>query len=212
MMKRMILTAALTVGLFVGAMGTAEAKTDRMMVVGDSITARYNDKPGDPMRGWWSRLAAKQNMRVSTSAISGTGFINKGSGCSQRNYLQRINSIAKTRPKVLIIEGGRNDFHLCQDRMSKGEIDRGVARYFNKVNKIVKRYRIKKVYVVTVWGTKFSKDKTRVTAIVGKHAKRSGYPYKVITLGNSMTVDGTHPNRAGNVKMYRLMNNFVRRG
>ncbi len=25
-----------------------------IVVVGDSITARYNDRPGDAMQGWWS--------------------------------------------------------------------------------------------------------------------------------------------------------------
>ena len=210
MMKQMIAIAALTVGFTAGSMTAAEARDNRMTVVGDSITARYNDNPGDPDRGWWSRLGAKHGMRVTTSAISGTGFINKGSACSHNNYLQRISEVAKSRPDVLIVEGGRNDFHKCGKRLSKKQIKRGVDKYFDSLDRIVKRNKIKRVYVVTIWGTNFSKHRPRVTKIVKARAAESGYPFKAITLGNSMTVDKTHPNTRGNVKIYRQMNRFIK--
>jgi len=202
-MKRIITALALTTGLVLGMAGPADAaKRDTLTVMGDSISAWYNDKPGDASQAWWSMLARNERMNANVSAIGGTGMINKGPGCGYSTYSQRMKDIKKSTD-TLYIEGGRNDFHLCGDVLTKRQIKSGIAKYFKSLDKTVKKYRIKDVKVVTIWGSKFKNHRDRVVPFVKRYAERYGYDFKLINLKRSETTDGTHPNRRGSVKIYK---------
>lgn len=203
MMKRMIAALFLTTGLVAGSMTTAEAKSrDTLTVMGDSISAWYNDTPGDSMQAWWSMLGRRESMKTNVSAIGGTGMINKGPGCTKTTYGQRMRDIRKSTD-ILIVEGGRNDFHLCGNVLTKREIKAGVARYFKSLNKTVRKYKIKNVKVVTIWGHNLKNQRDRVAPFVKRYAERYGYDFKLVNLKRSETTDGTHPNRKGSVKIYK---------
>ena len=70
------LVIALVMGPFVawqGAQGDGTRPVSRLaphgiVVVGDSITARYNDEPGDPDQGWWSVTGRRFDADVRTYA------------------------------------------------------------------------------------------------------------------------------------------------
>ena len=53
----------------------ASAGGPTVAVIGDSITARYHDQPGDARPGWWSVVGRNYRVHVTTSAPSGSGFV-----------------------------------------------------------------------------------------------------------------------------------------
>jgi len=216
MMKRMIVTAALATAMLFGAMSAPASAKDgpNLHVVGDSITAWYNDAKGHPMRGWWSMLAERKGMAATTSAIGGTGFLRPCNGAGQRrtNFRERLGAVRRANADVLIVEGGRNDWRACNGkRYSDKQIRQGVNRYFKSLRTVVRQERISKVYVTTVWGSRDHRNRDRIAPVVKRYAERYGFKFKQINLTRSQTLDGTHPNERGNRKIAKIMRKIVKR-
>lgn len=205
--------ASLLVVIMVGLAGSAatflshaDTTTKTMFVFGDSITARYNNTAGSSNQGWWSMAAAKINLTPVTSAISGTGFIRKGYDCTAPNYGGRLaNATVKKQvanAKIVVIEGGRNDYHMClADKSSaytdKATVDDWSRRFFDGVKR--NHPDTSSIYVLTPWGPALSQYNW-IVPIVKQQAIAHGFHWVDTTgvLTASNTVDGTHPNLQGN--------------
>ena len=92
----------------------SEVAPDGIVVVGDSITARYDDVPGSERQGWWSMVARHVDAPVETYAQSGSGYLRRGGLCNGTTFDQREKALEGS-PSILIIEGGRNDWAVCRD-------------------------------------------------------------------------------------------------
>ncbi|TCI99417.1 SGNH/GDSL hydrolase family protein [Aeromicrobium sp. IC_218] len=186
-----------------------------LVIQGDSITSQFNDRVGDPQRGWWSFLAQSKNARVLTDAVGGTGFAKRaaanGVGCVTPSFRERLGRVAAMRPDTLIVEGGRNDWWDCGvGALTPEQIDANVAAYFADLQKVVRSAGIDRVHVVTVWGTGDVVGRAPVVAAVQAHARLAGYPFTMIDLVQKETRDGTHPNAAGNQRIYRTLAPLVK--
>lgn len=60
-----------------------------IVVVGDSITALYDDEPGSPAQGWWSFVGRRFNVDVTTYAQSGSGYLRLGDLCTGDRFIDR---------------------------------------------------------------------------------------------------------------------------
>src|SRR5215212_4779994 len=81
-----------------------------IVVVGDSITARYNDEPGSADQGWWSVTGHHFHATVTRYAQSGSGYLRPGHACTGNTFIDRPEAYAGPAPSLLIVEGGRNDW------------------------------------------------------------------------------------------------------
>ena len=189
----------------------------KMVVIGDSITARYNAVPGDANEGWWSMLARKNGYDVVPLGESGSGVLRFGNGCAGTRYFERLPKALAQSPDMLIIEGGRNDFTKC---VEFGNTDAGVERV--SADYIEKRWNIfldnvkaqkaakTQVWVMTPWGTKFDSDRDVVYPIVKQATLDHGFGWVGLSpLPDDRTVDGTHPNYEGNRYIYIKAHNTI---
>jgi len=187
-----------------------------MVVIGDSITARYNATPGDPNEGWWSMLARKAGYDVIPLGESGSGVLKFGNGCSGTRFFERLPRALSYSPDILIIEGGRNDAWKCVDPGSSTAIEDASADYIAKRWDLfldnVKAQKAAKtqVWVMTPWGTKFTPERSMVYPIVKEATLAHGFGWVGLSeLPDDRTVDGTHPNYEGNryiyIKAYNTM-------
>ncbi len=124
--------AALLIAPFIawqGATGDERVPVSRLaphgiVVVGDSITARYNDEPGDADQGWWSITGDHFDAKVTRYAQSGSGYLRPGHVCTGNTFIDRPDAYAGDAPSLLIVEGGRNDWATCED----GQLRHGAGR------------------------------------------------------------------------------------
>lgn len=241
---------------------TAEvAPKPTILVVGDSITARYNDTAGSPERGWWSFVGERLGANVVTAAQSGTGVIARGGStqCALRSKnpyttvgYRLTRSVKAVKPDAIIIASGANDWRRCADVTKKTKV---VTKVKQKVKvkyksngkvktKIVTKTVNKVTYKTTVTGTTVKNsndyirarmrsflaqvkiditaakipasqvafmmprgpalraDRDRVAVIMMDEVKRAGFSWVDVGLTTQAnTVDGTHPNLAGNVEI-----------
>ena len=189
------------------SVAVSKVAPDGIIVVGDSITARYNDKPGDPMQGWWSMLGHQLGAQVTTYAQSGSGYLRPGhdgreGACQGTRFIDRDQVFNGPPPSMVIIEGGRNDWSRC----SKGRyvtasdtvIRRAVDTYLDALQTFLPRS-TRIIVMGPPWGPQDPLDGLRVTSIVEAAAKQHGLQF-VSTSGDltpSRVLDGKHPNRAG---------------
>ncbi len=183
----------------------------RMFVVGDSMTARGSATMGSKSVGWWKRVAVRLNMDVATSAQSGSGFIRRGGiGCRGTTFTDRLRAIAKADPDVLVIAGGRNDFRQChvgraETLLTARQSQKGIETYMARVAALAKQLRIPRsnVYIATPWGYTLQSKRTVIARYVRQSAKAHGFKFiDLPPLARKETVDGTHPNYAGNRRLY----------
>src|SRR4051794_41117924 len=107
------LAMLLAVGPFLlwqGAQGGQTTSTSTLaphgiIVVGDSITARYNDSPGDDQQAWWSFVGRRFNADVTTYAQSGSGYLRPGRRCTGNRFIDRTEAYSGAAPSLLIVEG-----------------------------------------------------------------------------------------------------------
>jgi len=222
-MRRLIAPALLASALVVGAtVAPAEAReaypvrtTDRgahapvIGVQGDSISEVYNDRRGDAMRAWWSILGEKKRATVKVDAIGGSGFGIRGKTCTQPSFRERLGRVRKMRADVLVVEGGRNDANGCKAGVrgwaTKREQRDRIRLYFRDLRRTVKASKIKRVYVVTVWGPKDRDRRDTVVRFTKRYAERAGFRFKLVKLRQSETYDGVHPNYRGSVKIAKRL-------
>ena len=208
--------AALLVAPFIawqGATGDESVTVSRIaprgiVVVGDSITARYNDEPGDEKQGWWSITGDHFHAKVTRYAQSGSGYLRPGLDCTGNRFIDRPDAYAGTAPSLLIVEGGRNDWAACEDGQfvtaPDDMIEHAVDRYLDTLQTFLpKSTRI--VVLGPPWGPLDRADGLRVTAIIRAQAEQHGIEF--ISTRGALTadrvIDGVHPNRQGSLAIAR---------
>ncbi|MBC7633649.1 SGNH/GDSL hydrolase family protein [Aeromicrobium sp.] len=196
-----------------GAQGGEQASVSALaplgiVVVGDSITARYNDTPGDLRQGWWSIVGRRFGAHVTTYAQSGSGYLRSGHGpagpCSGDRLIDRDAAFTGPPPSMLIIEAGRNDWSFCRrGRYVEAPdimIDRAVNRYLD----VLQTFLPSSTRIIVMgppWGPLDQIDGLRITMIIKDAATRHGLQFIDTrgTLTTARVLDGVHPNRAGSV-------------
>jgi lysophospholipase L1-like esterase len=208
--------AALLIAPFIawqGATGDERVAVSRIaprgiVVVGDSITARYNDEPGDQRQGWWSITGDHFHAQVTRYAQSGSGYLRPGLACTGNRFIDRPDAYAGQAPSLLIVEGGRNDWAACEDgqfvKASDDMIEHAVDRYLDTLQTFLpKSTRI--VVLGPPWGPLDRADGARVTAIIRSQAEQHGIEF--ISTRGALTadrvIDGVHPNRQGSLAIAR---------
>ena len=186
----------------------SDVAPDGIVVVGDSITARYNDTPGDAVQCWWSVTARRFDAKVRTYAQSGSGYLRPGHRCTGDRFVDRPRAFTGDAPSILIVEGGRNDWARCVDgafvQSTDAEVRHAVATYLD----VLQTYLPATTRIVVVgppWGPLDRAEGRRVTAVIRSEARAHGIQY--IGTGGALTsdrvVDGVHPNRAGSLAIAR---------
>ncbi|CAN5339314.1 hypothetical protein BH09ACT10_BH09ACT10_15920 [soil metagenome] len=171
-------------------------------VVGDSITASYNDHAGDERQGWWSMVGRRYSADVTTYAEPGSGYLRRGNDCRGTRFYERPLALLTRSPDVMIIEGGRNDWLDCRRGnyviSSTREVRRAVDRYLDDVRMLVKSS-TRIIVLGPVWGPRDAGHEARIRAIVERAAAAHGMEFVDTSnvLNPSRVLDGTHPNRAG---------------
>lgn len=219
------LVAALLLAPFIawqGATGDARVTVSRLaprgiVVVGDSITARYNDKPGDARQGWWSMTGQHFHAEVTTYAQSGSGYLRAGSACEGDTFIDRSEAYAGAAPSVFVVEGGRNDWSICRDgryvTAPDNVIDHAVDRYLDALRTFLPRS-TRVVIVGPPWGPLDPMNGLRVSAIIEAQAQRHHMMF-VSTRGaltRERVFDSVHPNRRGSLAIARRVIRALERG
>lgn len=174
-----------------------------IVVVGDSITAEYNDDAGDELEGWWSMVGRHFGAHVTTHAQTGSGYLRQGLACNGNRFLDRPEAFRDTAPSLFLVEGGRNDWASCIEghhvEASGPEIARAVDHYLDVLQANLPRT-TRIVVLGPPWGTLDQVSRRKLTAIVYRAARSHGVQY-VSTMGTldrrERLLDGVHPNRAG---------------
>jgi len=90
-----------------GGMVRTGGGKDPAVIMGDSYTAsEHLDNRTD---GWAYKLAAAEHWDARVAGIGSTGFVNQGP-CGTDVYANRISKVLKSEPKVLVVQGGLNDW------------------------------------------------------------------------------------------------------
>lgn len=182
---------------------TSQVAPNGIVVVGDSITARYNDSPGHDEQGWWSVVGQHYGADVRVYAQSGSGYLRPGRSCTGDRFGDRLWAFTGTPPSIFLIEGGRNDWATCVDGRfvpaTDEQISTAVAQYMDMVEAAMPVQT--RVLVLAPWGPKQAAESVRVTAIIRAAAIERGFEFieTAGTLGPDAVTDGTHPNRAGSL-------------
>jgi hypothetical protein len=190
-----------------------------LMVIGDSIARAYDDQPGSVRQGFWSMVADEIDAQPKLAAQGGAGFVKPGlSRCKGRTFAQQL-----TRPKVrhlvanagaVIIEGGRNDTRTCHRRgfadVTTEQLRAAVETFMDEIA-LLRRHSTGCTLVVTPWGPKGEKQRSRITPVIRRAARSHGFDFigTAGLLNQANTIDGIHPQRAGNVA---LTKKILRRG
>ncbi|MCL3818086.1 SGNH/GDSL hydrolase family protein [Aeromicrobium wangtongii] len=179
-----------------------------IVVVGDSITARYNNTPGDPGQAWWSVTGRHFDATVRTYAQSGSGYLRPGHRCSGNRFIDRPDAFTGDAPSILIVEGGRNDWAKCVDGRfvpsTNAEIRHAVATYLTTLRTYVPS--TTRILVLgPPWGPMDRLNGRRITRIVQEEAR--AHDMEFISTRGALTadrvVDGIHPNRDGSLAIAR---------
>lgn len=179
-----------------------------IVVVGDSITARYNDEPGAEEQGWWSIVGRHFDAEVTRFAQSGSGYLRPGHACSGNTFIDRPDAYAGKTPSLVIIEGGRNDWAACEGGRfvpaSDEAITHAVDRYLDTLQTFLPRS-TRIIVLGPPWGPLDQANRVRVTAIIQEQAEAHGIEF--ISTRGALTadrvVDGVHPNRRGSLAIAR---------
>lgn len=175
-----------------------------VIVVGDSITAQYNDNPGDDMQGWWSIVGRHFDAKVTTYAQSGSGYLRPGKLCTGNRFIDRQKAFLGEPPSLLIVEGGRNDWAGCDGdqfvRATDDAIELAVDTYLNTLTTFLPRS-TRIIVMGPPWGPLDPTNGKRVTAIIEASATKLGLEFIPTTgaLTEARVLDGVHPNREGSV-------------
>lgn len=198
-------------GIWQGADGgpTFETRSaSDIVVVGDSITARYEDVVGSPDQGWWSFVGRHARAPVDTYAQSGSGYLRAGARCSGTTFAERTAALDRPAPAMFIIEGGRNDWAACRAGQvtpaSNAEIVGAVRGYLKRVDDALPPS-TRVIVMGPPWGPLQPVERVVVTSVVRQGAELHGFEFidTTGTLPAENVLDGVHPNRAGNIAIAR---------
>ncbi|MCW2788372.1 MAG: hypothetical protein JWQ91_2505 [Aeromicrobium sp.] len=179
-----------------------------IVVVGDSISARYDDEVGGEDQAWWSITGRRFNANVTTYAQSGSGYLRPGRRCTGDRFIDRTPAYAGDAPSILIVEGGRNDWSRCDDGLFVPSTDAEVQHAVDTYLDVLQGWLPRSTRIIVLgppWGPFDPENGQRVTAIIEAEAKAHGLQFISTTgaLTASRVVDGIHPNRAGSVAIAR---------
>lgn len=199
----LLLAPLLTWGDVGGKASATSAIAPRgIVVVGDSITARYNDTPGDASQGWWSMVGRHYDASVKTYAQSGSGYLRPGWKCAGDRFVDRWGAFTVGAPSLLIVEGGRNDWSECRNGRFVAAPDEMIEHAIDAYLNTLRTFLPQSTRIVVMgppWGPVDPETGVRVTAIIESVAKRHGLEF--ISMDGSLTqarvLDGIHPNRQG---------------
>lgn len=207
---------ALVVGPFVawqGAQGDQTREVSALaphgiVVVGDSITARYDDEPGDARQGWWSVTARHFRADVRTYGQSGSGYLRPGLLCTGNRFIDRSPAFTGKAPSLFIVEGGRNDWARCVDGVFVPSTDAEVRHAVDTYLDVLQTYLPRSTRIIVLgppWGPLDRPNGRRITAIVRAEAHAHGIEF--ISTAGALTpdrvLDGIHPNRDGSLAIAR---------
>jgi len=174
-----------------------------IVVVGDSITAEYNDDEGDDLEGWWSMVGRHFGAHVTTHAESGSGYLRQGLACSGDRFIDRAEAYRGTAPSLFIVEGGRNDWASCIEGRHVEAPDADIALAVDHYLDVLQANLPGSTRIVVLgppWGTLDQLGRQRLTAIIQAAAKAHDVQF-ISTVGTidrrERLTDGIHPNRAG---------------
>lgn len=192
-----------------GERGSVSAIAPRgIVVVGDSITARYDDHVGGDRQGWWSVVGRRLDATVRTYAQSGSGYLRPGHRCTGNRFIDRPDAYAGDAPSILIVEGGRNDWSRCVDGVFVPSTDQEVRHAVDTYLDVLQTWLPRSTRIIVLgppWGPLDPDNGRRITAIVEAAARAHGLQFISTTgaLTPSRVIDGVHPNRAGSVAIAR---------
>lgn len=177
---------------------------EKMLVIGDSYSSYYGDRHS-PFPGWWATLATDLALDPVVDATGGTGFLMRSSDCGHTRFRARMETVRRTAPKLLFIEGGRNDWRRCDANgrpveSTRTEISAAANEYFAQLAVVwdgLDRAR-SDVYVLTPWGSSKGRKAQVVRPIIRAAAEAHGFtwvPTRRLTL--TQAPDGIHPNNEG---------------
>lgn len=194
-----------------------------LMVVGDSISGRPRYGPaGDPgtTTAWWAHVLAGlgPGWTYTISAQAGSGMLNRGNQrptdltelddtnrrCNGTTFGERLDQVVATRPTLLIVEGGRNDFKKCVKGTvrlaTERDTVRAISRYLRDLGRVADSIGLprRSVYVMAPWGVMYERHRDVVTVTMEQQAQVQGFGYIPLPVLPARELsDGTHPNSAG---------------
>lgn len=193
---------------------SASSSGPGVAVIGDSITARYNNDSGSQGQGWWSFVAKRYGVRMETFAESGSGYQRPGNHCGGMTFGERLKDVVAVKPRIVFIEGGRNDWaHCVGDRLvvsSDAEVSTGVDAFLTRLQNALPASTV--YYVLgPPWGPIDTGQRDRVTRIIEASAIAHAMTFisTAGTLNDDDVLDGTHPNRAGSIAIARAVTEAI---
>jgi lysophospholipase L1-like esterase len=207
------LAVALAVVTAMSPVRSATSSTPVALVLGDSITQRYTDDPGDPMQGWWSMVGRKLGWDMVTSAQDGDGIVKKGSDCYGTAIRERQAAVVeRVRPDWILVEAGYNDRTVCVDGQVKTAAVKwragAMTKAFAGLAALADRYGIARNHVVVTvpWGPAAVQYRHEVVIEISTAAKAAGLSWvNVPRFTADQVYDGKHPKRAGSVYLASVM-------
>ena len=196
-----------------------------MVIIGDSITARYSNTVGSTNRGWWSYLGDKLDLRVIRHAERGSGFGKRGKAadgtgvCEGTTFSGRLLKTAVVQDvkaaRMVIVAGGVNDFKTCvlkdgvwtQVPSTRAKVEFEIHRTMERIAAL-RPTRRSSVYITAPFGPyePAAATKAWLVPFMEAEAKAAGFRYVDTahgTLYADRTSDQIHPNSAGNLQLYR---------
>jgi lysophospholipase L1-like esterase len=182
----------------------APSASGTMLVIGDSYSSYYGDRRSR-YPGWWALLAADLGLEPQLDATGGTGFLARAGTCTQTRYRARLQTVRATNPKILMIEGGRNDWRRCTAdgrvvEATRTQIEKAAEEFFAQLAGTWDRLDRPRadVYVISPWGPVKARKGRIIRPIIHEAAQRHGFSWvetRPLTLAQAP--DGTHPDNEG---------------
>ncbi len=183
---------------------TAPVERQKMVVIGDSYTSYYGDR-NSRFPGWWATLGADLGLEPVIDAVGGTGFLARSGSCAHSRFRGRMDTIRENAPRILFIEGGRNDWRRCNAQgrpieSTRTEIVTAADEYFDELAQVwdeLGRPRAD-VYVISPWGQSKARKARVIRPIIRTAAQAHGFTWvDTRRLSIEHAPDGIHPNNLG---------------
>ena len=199
-----VLLGALVLALVVVEPGSDRARAGdprSMLVVGDSISASYNDEPGSPLQGWWSLVARELGYAPTVLAEAGSGYQRPGAECTGTAFGDRPGVFDQPAPDLVVVEGGRNDWARCDGTdLVEVEPEIVLAAADDFLGRLTRAYPDARVVVLAPpWGPLQQRYVDDVTSAIEVAAERHGCEFVAMdgVLTPTRTPDGVHPDIGG---------------
>lgn len=209
-MKRLLvfIVAAMLVLAPATSAGAVEDDRPTVLVVGDSISAWYNDTPGSDSRAWWSFVAEHYGLRPIVTAEAGSGYWALGNKCTGTRFGGRLSAIKRERPDRVIVAGGFNDDHGCLNGrkvpIKQASTKKAIRSYLTALAREADAIGLPRdhIAVFTPWGTLKKTTHTWTWREQKAVAESLGMTYLTVRfLDNHQLRDKIHPNLKGSEKL-----------